>query len=120
MRVLVIDDAPEIRRIAIFSLTRFGKMQVLEAASGQEGVEAARAHRPDAILLDMVLPDIDGGQVLAALRADPLTAAIPVVLLTASTLDPERVRAMGARAALAKPFQPLELPDALRAALGEP
>jgi CheY-like chemotaxis protein len=118
MRVLVIDDAPEIRRIASFSLTRFGQMQVLEAATGQEGVATARAEQPDAILLDLVLPDLDGAGVLAALRADPATAAIPVVLLSATVVDPDRVQAMGAQAALAKPFDPMGLPQALRNALG--
>jgi CheY-like chemotaxis protein len=118
MRVLVIDDAPEIRRIAAFSLTRFGRMQVLEAGTGQEGLATARAEQPDAILLDLVLPDIDGASVLSALKADPATAAIPVVLLSATTLPPERVQSMGAHAALAKPFDPMGLPEALRKALG--
>jgi CheY-like chemotaxis protein len=118
MKVLVIDDAPEIRRIAHFSLTRFGRMEVIEAASGAEGLAAARTERPDAILLDMMMPDLDGPQVLAALKADPATATIPVVLLSATIVSPDRVRALGARAALAKPFEPLGLPQALRDALG--
>ena len=115
--MLIIDDAPEIRRIAAFSLSRVGRMEVLEAAGGAEGLLRARAERPDAILLDLNMPEMDGPAVLAGLKADPTTAHIPVVLLSASALDEERVRALGAQGALAKPFEPLGLPAALRAAL---
>jgi CheY-like chemotaxis protein len=117
VRVLVIDDAPEIRRIAVFSLVRFGKMQALEAATGAEGIEVARRERPDAILLDLVLPDLEGTAVLAALKGDPATAAIPVVLLSATLPERERLRELGAQGALAKPFDPMGLPAALLAAL---
>jgi CheY-like chemotaxis protein len=118
-RVLVIDDAAEIRFIARYSLSRFGDMDVLEAASALGGLELAREQRPDAILLDLRLPDLPGRDALARLRADPATAAIPVIVLSAVAEDPAALAALGASAVVRKPFDPLALPARVRAALAD-
>ena len=119
MRVLIIDDEADIRRVAHLSLARIGGMDVLDAASGVEGAAKAAAEAPDAILLDVMMPGLDGPATLHALRADPRTAAIPVVFLTAKAMPEEvaRLLAMGVRGVLNKPFDPMTLPAQLRAAL---
>lgn len=120
MRVLIIDDEADIRRVARLSLARIGGMDVSDAANGLEGIERAAAEEPDAILLDVMMPGLDGPATLHALRADPRTAAIPVVFLTAKAMPDEvaRLLAMGVRGVLNKPFDPMTLPAELRAALG--
>jgi CheY-like chemotaxis protein len=120
MRILIIDDEPDIRRIARLSLSRLGGMEVVDAGNGPEGVQKAETERPDAILLDVMMPGMDGPATLAALRANPATAAIPVLFLTAKALrgEVERLRALGAAAVLAKPFDPASLAAQVRDALG--
>jgi CheY-like chemotaxis protein len=122
MKVLIIDDEDDIRRIARLSLSRVGRMEVVEAASGTDGVARAVAEKPDAILLDVMMPGIDGPDTLQALRADPATAGIPVLFLTAKAMssEVERLKQLGAVAVLTKPFDPMTLPAAVKAALGEP
>jgi CheY-like chemotaxis protein len=120
MRVLVVDDEADIRRITRLCLTRFGGMEVLEAPSGPEALQLARDARPDAILLDVMMPGMDGPTTLQALRAAPETAAIPVVFLTAKAMESEiaRLRTLGAVGVLTKPFDPEKLPADFRLALG--
>jgi len=120
VKVLVIDDEPDIRRIARLGLTKVGKMDVVEAANGAEGLARAKAERPDAILLDVMMPGLDGPSTLARLREDPDTAAVPVVFLTAKAIAAEvdRLRSLGAAGVLTKPFDPMTLARELRAALG--
>jgi CheY-like chemotaxis protein len=119
MKILVIDDEDDIRRVACLSLVKIGGLEVVEASSGPDGVRRAVEESPDAILLDVMMPTTDGPQTLSALRANPATAAIPVVFLTAKALAPEveRLKAMGAAAVLTKPFDPLTLPAQIRDAL---
>ena len=121
MKVLIVDDEPDIRCIATLSLARLGGMDVIEAANGDEGLQSARLHRPDAILLDVMMPGRDGPSTLSALRADPATAGIPVVFLTAKAManEIERLRSLGAVGVLTKPFDPLKLAGELREALGK-
>ena len=90
-RVLVIDDEEDIREVARLSLELVGQYQVLTASSGRDGLDSARSHRPDAILLDVMMPDMDGPAALAELRADPSTRDIPVLFLTAKTQQAERM-----------------------------
>jgi two-component system, OmpR family, response regulator len=120
MKVLIIDDDDDLRLIARLSLARVGGMTVAEAASGAAGLESARVDRPDVILLDVMMPGMDGAATLAALRQDPATAAIPVVFLTAKAMrgEVERLRALGAAGVLTKPFDPRTLADDLRAVIG--
>ena len=116
MKVLVVDDEDDIRRIATISLASVGGMDVCEANSGAAAVERARREDPDVVLLDMMMPGMDGVATLQALRAHPRTAEIPVVFLTAKAASSEdgRVRALGARGVLVKPFDPMTLPKLLR------
>ncbi|HEY6551712.1 MAG TPA: response regulator [Vicinamibacteria bacterium] len=119
MKVLIVDDEPDIRRIARLSLSRLGGMEVIEAGTGEEGLRQAREQRPHAILLDVMMPGRDGPSTFAALRSDPDTAAIPVVFLTAKAMptELERLRSLGAVGVLTKPFDPMTLAADLRAAL---
>ena len=116
MKVLIIDDEDDIRRIARLSLSRVGGMEVAEASSGTDGVRAAMEQSPDAILLDVMMPGLDGPRTLSALLARPETAAIPVVFLTAkaATSEIERLKTLGAKGVLTKPFDPMTLPARLR------
>jgi CheY-like chemotaxis protein len=115
-RILVVDDEDDIRAIGQISLSHVGGWQVLLAANGEEALRIAAAERPDAILLDVMMPGLDGPSVLARLRADPATAAIPVVFLTAKVHRGElgHYIALGAVGAIAKPFDPMKLPEEIR------
>jgi CheY-like chemotaxis protein len=110
-RVLIVDDEDDIREVAQVSLELVGHFEVLTASSGRDGVDTARADRPDAILLDVMMPDMDGPATLAELRADPTTRDIPVLFLTAKTQAAERARLgqLGVAGILTKPFDPLKL-----------
>ena len=121
MKILIIDDEADIRRIAHLALGRVGAMDVLEATSGADGLRKAEDAHPDAILLDVMMPGLDGPSTLAALRSNPATAAIPVIFLTAKAMLSElaRLRDLGVAGVLTKPFDPLALAGQVRAALRE-
>jgi len=116
VKVLLVDDEADIRRIAALSLSGVGGMEVAQASGGSEGIRMAREDRPDVILLDMMMPGLDGPATFQALRSDPETSAIPVVFLTAKAMSAEvdRLRDLGARGVLIKPFDPMALPRLLR------
>ena len=118
MKVLIIDDDPDIRLIVRVSLSRRG-FAVAEASNGPDGLRSARDDRPDVIVLDVMMPEMDGPATLRALLADPAVAGIPVVFLTAKAMRSEvdRLRALGATGVLLKPFDPLSLAAELEAAL---
>jgi two-component system alkaline phosphatase synthesis response regulator PhoP len=118
-RILIVDDEDDIREVAQVSLELVGHYEVFTAASGQEGVHCARAEHPDAILLDVTMPDMDGPATLAALQADPATRDIPVLFLTAITQTAERARLakLGVAGILSKPFDPLKLATDMAATL---
>lgn len=118
MKVLIIDDEFDIREIASLSLTRTGEMQVITAGSGPEGLRMAREHRPDAILLDLMMPAMDGRATLAALRRETSTSGIPVVLMSAASDDAVDLKPLGAAGVITKPFDPMTLPARLRSVLG--
>jgi CheY-like chemotaxis protein len=111
MRVLYIDDSP-VNTVLVERVLRSRPGIVFGSApDGRTGLESATRHRPDLVLLDLTLPDISGEQVLARLRADPATRAVPVIVVSAET-DPvvrRRVLAQGARWWLAKPYEIEEL-----------
>jgi CheY-like chemotaxis protein len=110
-KVLMIDDEPHIRRIGEICLRGVGKWDVVLASSGAEGVELAVRERPDAILLDVMMPGMDGRATLAALRSRPETAEIPVVFMTAKVLkhEVELYLSLGAVGVIGKPFDPMKL-----------
>lgn len=114
------DDEEDIRTIAGVTLRHLGGWDVVDAASGEEAVATARSARPDAVMLDVMMPGMDGPATLAALRADPSTAGIPVVFLTAKVQATERRRLedLGAAGVIAKPFDPTTLADQVAGALG--
>jgi two-component system alkaline phosphatase synthesis response regulator PhoP len=119
VKVLVIDDEEDVRYVAQMSLGRVGGMTVRQACSGAEGITLARTEQPDFILLDMMMPGMDGAATFHALRADVATAAIPVVFLTAKamTSEVERLQELGAKGVVLKPFDPMTLADEIRSIL---
>jgi CheY-like chemotaxis protein len=118
-RILIVDDEDDIREVAQVSLELLGHYEVLTASCGRDGVDSARTRQPDAILLDVMMPDLDGPATLAELRADPATRDIPVLFLTARTQASEHTRLseLGAAGILTKPFDPLKLAAQVAAAL---
>lgn len=119
-RIMVIDDDDDIRRLASLSLERVGGFQVVSAASGREAVEMAMKDPPDAIVLDVRMPELDGPATLELIRATESIADIPVVFLTASVHRSQRAELEGYRVTglLEKPFDPLHLPGELASLLG--
>jgi two-component system OmpR family response regulator len=119
MKQVLIEDDADIRRVASLSLRRLGGMEVVEAAGGVDGLWQVAEARPDAILLDVMMPGMDGPATLAALQAHPRTAAIPVIFLTAKAMPSEiaRLRSLGAVGVLTKPFDPLTLAAQVRSEL---
>ena len=117
-RVLVIDDEAPIRLLCRVNLEAEG-MSVLEASDGPSGLEAARADTPDVILLDVMMPGLDGWGVAEALLEDEETAEIPIVFLTARAEFRDRARGLdiGGVDYITKPFNPVELAPLVRALL---
>ena len=118
-RVLVIDDEAPIRLLCRVNLEAEG-MSVLEAADGPSGLEKARAEAPDVVLLDVMMPGLDGWRVAEDLLDDPRTAAIPIVFLTARAELRDRARGidLGGIDYVTKPFNPVELAPLVRNLLG--
>ncbi len=116
---LVVDDDPDVAMVCALHLEGAG-FDVLEATTGQAAVELARSAMPGVIVLDYMLPDIDGVEVLARLRAEEATADIPVVMLTARTHDRDRTAAWDAGVSdyLTKPFEGTRLVSAVTSAMG--
>lgn len=120
-RILVVDDEDDIRRVATLSLERVGGWEVVPASSAAEAVAAAEGGGFDAVLLDVMMPDVDGPATLDRLRPI-LGPGVPVVFLTAKVqpADVERLRGLGATGVLAKPFDPMRLPGELAEILARP
>jgi CheY-like chemotaxis protein len=118
-KVLVIDDEKDVRYIARISLGRVGNMNVIEASSGEEGIARAKSEHPDFILLDMMMPGMDGAATFRALREDEETASIPVIFLTAvaKVAEVQCLKDLGARGVVLKPFDPITLARDLTAML---
>ncbi|NEQ28884.1 MAG: response regulator [Microcoleus sp. SIO2G3] len=119
-RILVIDDEVNVRIVVRTCLEILGEWEVLLAASGQEGLLLAEAERPNAILLDVMMPGMDGVAFVRELQANAELQAIPVVFLTAKAdlTQPRQFQALGVRGAIAKPFNPLTLHDQIATSLG--
>lgn len=109
-RVLLADDDPDIRMFLEVTLQLAG-FEVQTADDGEQALAAAREAPPDVVLLDVMMPRMDGWQVLEALKADEDTECIPVVMLTAKVQDEDQIRGWSAGAAeyITKPFSPLSL-----------
>jgi DNA-binding response OmpR family regulator len=114
-RVLVVDDEAPIRLLCRVNLEAEG-MEVLEAGDGPSGLEAARRERPDVVLLDVMMPGLDGWRVAEELLEDPETSSIPIVFLTARAELRDRARGidLGGLDYVTKPFNPVELAPLIR------
>jgi CheY-like chemotaxis protein len=119
-KILIIDDEEDIREVASLSLETVAGWEVIKASSGAQGVARAAEHHPDAILLDVMMPGMDGPDTFRELRRNPATAGIPVLLLTAKVQgsDQRRFAGLGVEAVLFKPFDPLTLSAQISRALG--
>lgn len=116
-RVLYVEDDPDIRTIAAMALETLGGLVLRSCASGEEALGAAADFRPDLLLLDVMMPGLDGPTTLARLRELPATAATPVIFMTAKVQGPEveHYRALGALGVISKPFDPLNLAAEIQA-----
>jgi CheY-like chemotaxis protein len=119
-RILVVDNEPCIQEVAKVCLETVAGWDVILASSGAECLRVAAAEQPDAILLDVMMPDMDGMTTFQKLQENPTTQAIPVILLTAKiqASDRQRYAQMGILGAIAKPFDPLKLAEQIAAVLG--
>lgn len=119
-RILVVDNEQYIQEVAKVCLETVAGWDVLLASSGQECLTQAELAQPDAILLDVMMPAMDGITTFAKLQENPATQTIPVILLTAKiqSSDRRRYTEIGLKAAIAKPFNPLELAGQVATALG--
>jgi two-component system, OmpR family, response regulator len=116
-RILYVDDDDDIRSVAVFALEVVGGFQVAACASGPEALARALDFAPQLLLLDVMMPELDGPATLAALRQDAATAATPAIFMTAKVqrTEVDRLLALGAADVIAKPFDPMALPDTIRA-----
>ena len=119
-RILIIDDEDDIREVASLSLEATAGWQVFTASSGLEGMQVAAAERPDAILMDVMMPGTDGPTTFIQMQSNPQIAHIPVLLLTAKVqgVDQRRFAGLGVTGVLFKPFDPLTLAGQIAKALG--
>ncbi|OJH40756.1 response regulator [Cystobacter ferrugineus] len=115
-KVLLVDDEDDIRTIGQVSLSRVGGWQTVLASSGADALAKAAAERPDLILLDVMMPGMDGPTTLARLRAQESTATTPVIFMTAKIQKQEVARylELGAVGVIGKPFNPLTLPTDIK------
>ena len=116
-RITYVEDEPDIRTIAELALTRIGGFTLQVCKSGQEAIARAPGFLPHLILLDVMMPGIDGLETLSRLRVQEETAATPVIFMTAKAQrhETEHYKSLGAIGVIPKPFDPLELPTTIAA-----
>lgn len=119
-RILYVEDEPDIQMIAKVALETIGGFTVHTCSSGNEALGAASAFAPDCILLDVMMPGMDGPSTLKALRTLPACAGVPVIFMTAKVQPAEvtHYKSLGALDVIAKPFDPMTLADTIRNILG--
>ena len=112
-KILIVDDEESIQTVVQFGVQMVVDWEVLIASSGHQGIKTARDQKPDVILLDVMMPDMDGIATFKALQTDPKTAQIPVIFLTAKAQTSERrqFNDLGVSGVITKPFNSLDLPD---------
>jgi two-component system OmpR family response regulator len=118
-RILYIEDETDLQWLVKHILETVGGFEVLVCGSGAEGLAQIEDFAPDLVLLDVMMPEMDGFSVLRALRARPERAAVPVVFLTARTPEGGEYLELGARGVIAKPFEPNSLIEQVRAYAGD-
>lgn len=111
--ILYVDDEPDIREIVQMALGLVPTLSVNTADSGMRALQTMQANRPDLVLLDVMMPNMDGPTTLQQMRSQPGLQAIPVIFMTAKAMPQEvaRFRALGAAAVIAKPFDPMLLAE---------
>jgi CheY-like chemotaxis protein len=116
-RVCCVEDDDDIRRIVRLSLERIGRMTVELVADPALAIDSMIAFRPDLVILDWMMPGMDGPSLLRRMREVPETRALPVVFITAKASQRElaELKALGAAGTISKPFAPKDLPEQLRA-----
>ena len=121
-RILIIDDEDDIREVAALSLEATAGWEVLTACSGADGIATALAAHPDAILMDVMMPGMDGPTALRYMQQERALDGIPVLFLTAKvqSVDQRRFSNLGVAAVLLKPFDPLTLAQQVSDVLGWP
>lgn len=117
-KILFVDDDDDLRTIALFALEAIGHFEVVACASGKDALTRVGDFMPQLLLLDVMMPDMDGPSVLVQLRTLASTARTPVIFMTGKDQpdEIERLLALGAMDVIAKPFDPLGLADTIRAA----
>lgn len=118
--ILLVEDEPDILEVARTTLELTTDWVVHTATSGARGLESAAELSPDAVILDVMMPEMDGPETLSRLRQQESTREIPVLFMTAKTqvLDRARCEALGVRGYIPKPFDPMTLGDQIAALLG--
>jgi CheY-like chemotaxis protein len=118
-QILIVDDEEDVRAIATLGLQMGAGWEVLTASSGAEGIAIAAQHHPDAILLDLMMPNMDGRATLQHLKQQPATQSIPVILMTAKVQASEQnsFQDLDVAAIFTKPFRPLTLAQQIMDAL---
>ena len=119
-KILIIDDEADIREVAALSLETMAGWEVMVASSGAQGLARAASYQPDAVLLDVMMPGMDGPTTFKELRKNPTTSHIPVLLLTAivQASDQHLFASLDVAAVLVKPFDPLTLASQISTVLG--
>jgi two-component system, OmpR family, response regulator len=119
-RVLYVEDEPDIRAVAQVALETIGGLTLLCCSSGEEAIQRGAAFEPEMILLDVMMPGMDGPTTLRALRALPGLAQVPVAFMTAKVQpqEVEHYKSLGARDVIAKPFDPMALAVQVRSIWG--
>jgi CheY-like chemotaxis protein len=109
--ILYVDDEPDIREIVQMALGLAPTLSVSTVDSGQRALQSMQAKRPDLVLLDVMMPNMDGPTTLQQMRSQPELQSIPVIFVTAKAMPQEvaRFRSLGAAAVIAKPFDPMSL-----------
>ena len=116
-RICYVEDDEDIQRIVRMSLERIGKMTVSVVSDPTKAIDAILAFKPDLVMLDWMMPVIDGPTLFKQMKARPDTSALPVVFITAKAAqrDLDELTSLGAAGTISKPFSPKDLPDQLRA-----
>ena len=120
-RVMVVEDDPDIQKVILMAFRFQGITDVVTAGSGEECLALIEGVMPDVVLMDVMMPKMDGYETCRRLKANPKTKSVPVVFLTAKAQQYERQQGMqaGASGYLIKPFDPMTLCDQIRAILAE-
>jgi two-component system OmpR family response regulator len=115
-KILYVEDDEDIQRIVRMSLERIGKLSVEIIGNSMHAIEAMKAYQPDLVMLDWMMPEMDGPTLFRMMKEDPAVADLPVVFITAkaSSRELDELIRMGAKGTISKPFSPKDLPDQLR------